>query len=104
MTRRGGPTLLQGLDREVDQVVRKYLDDKDESPLKLKSTTIYEHIARSNSSLKRRPKKQLVDSIERVIDIVREDKTGDDEDEMVELEGDFDGEDMSSDWMNKQDR
>ncbi|KAI8935596.1 hypothetical protein NX059_008162 [Plenodomus lindquistii] len=99
--------LQAGLDREVYQVVRKYLDDKNESPLKLRVTTVYDYISKSNSSLKRRSKKQLEDSIERVIDVIREDESGADEDEMVELEGDFGGDDksktdQSSDWMNKQ--
>ncbi|KAF1937593.1 AAA-domain-containing protein [Clathrospora elynae] len=109
MVSRGRPTLQAGLDREVYQVVRKYLDDKNESPLKLRLTTVYDYIQRSNSSLKRRPKKQLEESIDRVIDVIREDEeSGDDEDEMVELEGDFtvdegkEKKDRSSDWMNRQ--
>lgn len=106
MVSRSRPSLQAGLDKEVYQVVRKYLDDKNESPLKLRLSTIYEWIQKSNSSLKRRPKKQLEDSIERVIDVIREDESGDDEDEMVELEGDFGDEkpvkDRSGDWMNKQ--
>ena len=102
------PSLQQGLDREIYQVVRKYLDDKNEPASKLRLTTIYDYIARSNSSLKRRPKKQLEDAIERVIDVIKEDESGED-DEMAELEGDFGGEeshrtreDTSGDWMNKQ--
>ncbi|KAH7356059.1 P-loop containing nucleoside triphosphate hydrolase protein [Pyrenochaeta sp. MPI-SDFR-AT-0127] len=107
MVSKGRPTLQQGLDREVYQVVRKYLDEKNESPLKLRLTAVYDYISRSNSSLKRRPKKQLEDSIDRVIDVIREDESGDDEDEMAELEGDFGGEekekkDKSIDWMNRQ--
>jgi ribosome biogenesis ATPase len=110
MVSRGRPSLQAGLDREVYQVVRKYLDDKNESPLKLKPSTIYDWIQRSNSSLKRRPKKQLEDSLDRVIDVIREDESGDEEDEMAELEGEFamDGDerkrgtDRSGDWMNKQ--
>jgi ribosome biogenesis ATPase len=113
MVARGRPSLQAGLDRDIYQIVRKYIDEKNESPLKLRITTIYESIQRSNSSLKRRPKKQLEDSIERVIDVIREDEEGDDSDEMAELEGDFGtndevevkgkGEkDRSADWMNKQ--
>jgi ribosome biogenesis ATPase len=106
MVSRGRPSLQAGLDREIYQIVRKYLDDKNESPLKLKISTIYDWLQRSNSSLKRRPKKQLEDSIERVIDVIREDESGDDEDEMADLEGDFAAEkvekDRSGDWMNKQ--
>lgn len=107
MAPRGRPSLQAGLDKEVYQVVRKYLDEKNESPLKLRVVTVYDYIARSNSSLRRRSKKQLEDSIERVIDVIREDEGGDDEDEMAELEGDFGEEekqtkDLSSEWMNKQ--
>jgi ribosome biogenesis ATPase len=109
MVSKGRPTLQAGLDKEIYQIVRKYLDDKNESPLKLKLTTVYDYIQRSNSSLKRRPKKQLEDSIERVIDVIREDEeSGDDEDEMAELEGDFtmnepkEKKDRSNDWMNRQ--
>jgi len=87
--------LQASLDREVYQVVSKYLDDNNESPLKLRVTTVYEYISKSNSSLKRRSKKQLEDSIERVIEVIRED--GDEEDEMAEPESN-----RSSDWMNKQ--
>jgi ribosome biogenesis ATPase len=107
MPPKGRPTLQAGLDKEIYQVVRKYLDEQNESPLKLKLTTVYDYIQRSNSSLKRRPKKQLEDSIDRVIDVIREDEESD-EDEMAELEGDFtmdepkEKKDRSSDWMNKQ--
>jgi ribosome biogenesis ATPase len=107
MVSRNRPSLQAGLDKEVYQIVRKYLDDKNESPLKLKISTILEWIQKSNSSLKRRPKKHLEDSIERVIDVNREDESGDDEDELLELEGEFGEEkpeikDRSGDWMNKQ--
>ncbi|KAH7069123.1 P-loop containing nucleoside triphosphate hydrolase protein [Paraphoma chrysanthemicola] len=113
MVGRARPSLQAGLDRDIYQIVRKYIDEKNESPLKLRISTIYDSIQRSNSSLKRRPKKQLEDSIERVIDVIREDEEGDDSDEMAELEGDFganDGvdakgkgeKDRSADWMNKQ--
>jgi ribosome biogenesis ATPase len=108
MVSRGRPSLQAGLDKEIYQIVRKYLDEKNESPLKLRSSTIYDWLQRSNSSLKRRPKKQLEDSIERVIDVIREDES-EDEDEMADLEGDFAGnleekptKDRSGDWMNKQ--
>lgn len=107
MSSRGRSSLKQGLDREIYQVVLKYLDDKNESPLKLRPTALYDYISRSNSSLKRRPKKQLEDSIERVIDALRDDASGDDEDEMAELEGEFGSDEKSkegksSDWMNRQ--
>ncbi|KAJ4410762.1 Ribosome biogenesis ATPase rix7 [Didymella pomorum] len=102
-----GRSLQQGLDRDIYQIVRKYLDDKNESPLKLRISTIQDHIQRSNSSLKRRPKKQLEDSIERVIDVMREDEEV--SDEIADIEGDFGDmeekaskESKSADFMNKQ--
>ncbi|KAJ4301391.1 Ribosome biogenesis ATPase rix7 [Kalmusia sp. IMI 367209] len=104
---RNRPSLQAGLDRDVYQVVRKYLDSNNESPLKLKPQNIYDYIKNSNSSLKRRPKKQLEDSIDRVLLVIQEDESG--EDEMEEIEGDFaNGEDSrkdeskSLDFMNKQ--
>ncbi|RAR00799.1 ribosome biogenesis atpase rix7 [Stemphylium lycopersici] len=107
MVSKGRPSLQAGLDKEVYQVVRKYLDEKNESSLKLRLSTVYDYIQRSNSSLKRRPKKQLEDSIDRVIDVIREDEQSDEEeDELAEIEGNFgamdEPKDRSSDWMNRQ--
>jgi ribosome biogenesis ATPase len=105
-----GRSLQQGLDRDIYQIVRKYLDEKNESPLKLRTSTIQDYIQKSNSSLKRRPKKQIEDSIERVIDVMREDESEVD-DEIADIEGDFgemeekaqkEKESRSVDWMNKQ--
>ncbi|KAF2182474.1 AAA-domain-containing protein [Zopfia rhizophila CBS 207.26] len=87
MASRGRPSLQQGLDREVYQVVRKYLDEKNESSLKAKPGVIYDWIKNSNSSLKRRPKKVLEDSIERVLAVIQEDESG--EDEMASIDGEF---------------
>jgi ribosome biogenesis ATPase len=110
MVARGRPSLQQGLDRDIYQIVRKYLDDKNESPLKLRTSTIQEYIQKSNSSLKRRPKKQLEDSIERVIDVMREDESEVDDD-IADIEGDFGEmeekaqqakESKSADFMNRQ--
>lgn len=109
MAPRNRPSLQDGLDREMFQIVRKYLDEKNESPLKLRVSTIYDYIQRSNSSLKRRNKKQLEESIERAIDVLREDENDSEEDEMADLEGNFADQsapkpstDRSGDWMNKQ--
>ncbi|KAF1964114.1 AAA-domain-containing protein [Bimuria novae-zelandiae CBS 107.79] len=104
---RNRPSLQAVLDRDVYQVVRKFIDSSSESPLKIKSHAIYDHIKNSNSSLKRRSKKQLEDSIERVLLVIQEDESG--EDEMDEVEGDFgtngdgerDTESKSVDFMNK---
>ncbi|KAF1838040.1 AAA-domain-containing protein [Decorospora gaudefroyi] len=110
MVSRGRPSLQAGLDKEVYQVVRKYLDETTELPPKLLPSTVYDYIHRSNSSLKRRPKKQIEDSIDRVIAVIRQDEEvdDDDDDEMAELEGDFamdepkEKKDRSGDWMNRQ--
>ncbi|KAL5374460.1 hypothetical protein DPSP01_011913 [Paraphaeosphaeria sporulosa] len=99
--------LQSGLDRDVYQVVRRYVDSSNESPLKIRPNAIYEHIKNSNSSLRRRPKKQLEDSIDRALLAIQEDESG--EDEMDEIEGDFGAGDVkpkeeskSIDFMNKQ--
>ncbi|KAJ5527865.1 AAA domain-containing protein [Penicillium frequentans] len=88
--RAGRPTLSQGLDRDVYQVVRKIIDDQPEtSCIRLSAPAIYEQIKKSNSSLNRRPKRQLEDSLERVLEVVKADLGGDDEEDSVE--GDFEG-------------
>lgn len=105
MPSRGRLTLRQGLDKEVYQVVRKYLDEQPESVKKVKVYTVYDWIKNSNSSLKRKPKKLLEDSIERVLTVLQEDAS--DEEELGSIEGDFgSGEEQqkvldSSDLMNK---
>lgn len=78
-------SLRQGLDRDVYQIVRKYEDDSNGS--KLTISGVYEFIQRSNSSLKRQKKRILEDSIERVIDVRREEsKVDKDSDEELERE------------------
>lgn len=52
-------------------------------------TTIYDSIKRSNSSLNRKPKKLLEDSIERVVEVLKSDVLGDDENDSID--GDFAG-------------
>jgi ribosome biogenesis ATPase len=105
MATRGRPSLQQGLDREVYQVVTTYLQSKNESPLKIRPTTIYDWIKTSNSSLKRRPKKQLADSIERVLAVLQEDSSNDEDDDIgpVDIDGFQDGENAKAptDIMNK---
>ncbi|KAJ5587889.1 uncharacterized protein N7459_003654 [Penicillium hispanicum] len=88
--RAGRPTLSQGLDREVYQVVRKIIDDQpDTGRIRLSVPAIYETIKKSNSSLNRKPKKLLEDCLERVLEVVKSDVLGDDDDDSVE--GDFEG-------------
>lgn len=57
-----------------------------ENSKRLTVSIVYDSIKRSNSSLKRRAKKQLEDSIDRVLVAVREQ-----EDDSDSFEGDFDG-------------
>jgi ribosome biogenesis ATPase len=97
-----GRTLQQGLDREVYQVVQKLLDDKSyQSSLHLKASTVYDWIKGSNSSLKRRPRKQLEDSIERVIAVLQEDEFEDEE--IASIGDDFAGKGGSKEQRGGQD-
>ncbi|PLB44032.1 putative AAA family ATPase/60S ribosome export protein Rix7 [Aspergillus steynii IBT 23096] len=90
MRRGGRPTLRQGLDREVYQIVRKIIDDQSENDkIRLSVPAIYDTIKRSNSSLNRKPKRMLEDSIERVVEVVKTDELGQDDEDSVE--GDFAG-------------
>ncbi|KAL4930067.1 putative AAA family ATPase/60S ribosome export protein Rix7 [Aspergillus undulatus] len=90
MRRGGRPSLRQGLDKEVYQVVRKIIDDQTENDqFRLSVTTIYDSIKRSNSSLNRKPKRILEDSIERVVEVLKADVLGEDENDSID--GDFAG-------------
>ena len=85
--RRGRHTLSQGLDREVHQVVRKIIDERaqyGDAEFRVSFATIYDEIKRSNSSLNRKPKKVLEDSIERVIEIIHHDAGGDSDSDDLE--------------------
>ncbi|KAJ6150828.1 hypothetical protein N7470_007422 [Penicillium chermesinum] len=87
--RGGRPTLSQGLDREVYQVVRKIIDDQaDTGRVRLSVAAVYESIKKSNSSLNRKPKKLLEDSLERVLEVLKSDENDEEEDS---VEGDFEG-------------
>ncbi|KIX95651.1 uncharacterized protein Z520_08771 [Fonsecaea multimorphosa CBS 102226] len=84
---RGGrrrQTLGQGLDREVYQVVRKIIDDRaqygDAPSTSLSFAVVYDEIRASNSSLNRRPKKLLEDSIQRVLETIQQDQESGSED------------------------
>lgn len=76
---------------QVYQIVCKLVDEQQSegADLRLTVPTIYDRIKRSNSSLNRRSKKLLEDSIERVLDVVKADALYDEESESVE--GDFEG-------------
>lgn len=69
--------------------MRKIIDDQAETGrVRLSVQAVYESIKKSNSSLNRRPKKVLEDSLERVLEVVKADADEDDEDS---VEGDFEG-------------
>lgn len=72
--------------------MRKIVDDQQLEGERLSVTLIYDRIKRSNSSLNRRSKKMLEDSIERVIDVIKAD-----EDESDSIEGDFEGLEVKED-------
>ncbi|QKX56157.1 uncharacterized protein TRUGW13939_03257 [Talaromyces rugulosus] len=88
---RGRPTLGHGLDKEIYQIVRKFADDQqaENGRPRLSTYTIYDSIKKSNSSLNRKPKKLLEDSIERVLEVFQSDILGDHESDSVN--GDFEG-------------
>jgi ribosome biogenesis ATPase len=70
--------------------VRKIIDDQGENDrIRLSVPAIYDTIKRSNSSLNRKPKRILEDSIERVVEVVKSDVLGEDEEDSVN--GDFEG-------------
>lgn len=71
--------------------MRKLVDEQlDEgSDARLTVPAVYERIKRSNSSLNRKGKKLLEDSIERVLEVVKADMQGNDEADSIE--GDFEG-------------
>lgn len=79
------PSLRQGLDRDVYQIIRKFEDDNQGARLTI--SAIYEYVQKSNSSLKRQKKRLLEDSIERALDVRREEaKAERDSDEELEKE------------------
>lgn len=53
---------------------------------RITTSTVYDSIKRSNSSLKRRSKKLLEDSIDRVLLVIKEEQ-----DESDSMDGDFEG-------------
>ena len=86
---RARPSLRNGLDREVLQIIHKIFDDNPSAAANTKAHEIYNLIKRSNSSLKRKPKNILEDSIDRVLDVVQNDANEEDEqitDEQIEDE------------------
>lgn len=75
---------------QVYQIVRKIVDDQSEQDkIRLSVPVIYETIKKSNSNLNRKPKRILEDSIERVVEVIKTDVLGEDDNDSVE--GDFEG-------------
>jgi ribosome biogenesis ATPase len=69
--------------------VRKLADEQaqlEDGGKRLTITAVYDTIKRSNSSLRRRSKKLLEDSIDRVLQVLKEEQ-----DDSESLDGDFDG-------------
>ena len=74
---------------QIYQIVRKLADEQSQNekgPKRLSVSIVYESIKNSNSSLKRRSKKLLEDSIDRVLLVLKEEQ-----DDSDSVEGDFEG-------------
>jgi ribosome biogenesis ATPase len=74
---------------QIYQVVRKLADEQaqlESGGERLTVSSVYDSIKHSNSSLKRRSKKLLEDSIDRVLLVLREEQ-----DDSESLDGDFEG-------------
>lgn len=72
------------------KLVDEYEQQSEEFSIhRLATNTVYDVIRRSNSSLSRRPKRLLEDSIDRILDIMRDD--AEDAEESEHVEGDFQG-------------
>ena len=76
---KGRQNLQQGLDREVLQVVMKLLDEDTEKAEIISMHEVYDWIRKSNSSLRRKPRNVLENSISRVLLAIKVDFS-DDED------------------------
>jgi ribosome biogenesis ATPase len=64
---------------QVYQVVRKIIDERSQfgdPPDRLSFATVYDEIRRSNSSLNRKPKQLLENSVERVLATIQQDTAG----------------------------
>jgi len=95
--------LQQGLDREVFQLVRKYQDDLSDGRGVPTTHAVYKWIQGSNSSLRRKPKHLLEDSIERVLDALKDE--ADDSEELgpvdIDLADDTEKGQDRSNFMNE---
>ncbi|KAI1105065.1 AAA-domain-containing protein [Jackrogersella minutella] len=88
------PKALQGLDRDIYQIIRKFEDEHERDnqssdkikhkPLKFTVFGVYDSIKRSNSSLARLKKRPLEDSIERVLRLRKEERIEEDEEDTLD--------------------
>ncbi|KAI0556199.1 putative AAA family ATPase/60S ribosome export protein Rix7 [Xylaria curta] len=80
------PRILNGLDRDVYQIIRKFEDQHvdDKKPPRFTVSGVYDAIKQSNSSLARQKKRPLEDSIDRVLRLRKEEKHEDDEEADIE--------------------
>lgn len=98
MPGRTGRSLRQGLDSEVYQAVTHLLQDSSNRP---DVRTLYTAIQRSNSSLKRKPKKLLEDSLERILDTLVDDAEEEDEEAAIEQQSKKDSKPEDANIMNR---
>ncbi|MCJ1390435.1 hypothetical protein MMC18_003294 [Xylographa bjoerkii] len=93
----GRAYLSQGLDKEIYQIVRKLADQQEQyepnRKTRLSVTSVYENIKRSNSSLNRKSKKLLEDSIDRVLSVLKEEDVS--SEDLGSIDGEFDGIDIT---------
>jgi ribosome biogenesis ATPase len=77
---------------QVYQIARKVAEEQLQyggSSSRLSIPTVYDRIKRSNSSLNRKNKKILEDSIERVLEVIKDESVADDEEGSIDV--DLDG-------------
>lgn len=105
MSHRQGGRLSSNLDREVYTVVRKLIDERAQyepsSAKHLRFAQLYDQIRNSNSSLNRKPKKLLEDSVERVLHSIRADELSEESEEVLDAPGARDSDAPSKNGLNK---
>jgi len=89
---------LQGaLDNDILVVVRRFLADGVPADVE----NLYTAIQRSNSSLKRKPKKVLQSSLERILDFLEPERDAPSEDSDAAIEKDLPKDDSTAQLMNR---
>ncbi|KAI1343952.1 putative AAA family ATPase/60S ribosome export protein Rix7 [Xylariaceae sp. FL0016] len=81
------PRTLQGIDRDVYQIIRKFEEEREREGhghLKFTISGVYDSIKRSNSSLARQKKRPLEDSIERVLRLRKDERAEEDEEAAID--------------------